>query len=260
MNKVHKLISIMLILLGIISFGYFSALMSFGVKISFSEFWIVLGIFLIILGVIKGKGKQIYNINSKLKIGGKMLKILIIIGLIFFIIIETPILYYGNKTYKKDSEYLIVLGAGVQGRTMSLTLYQRMEKSLEYIKEHPNTKIIVSGGQGPNELISEAEAMKEFLVNHEIDENRIIKEDKSTNTHENLVFSKKKVEEDSDKDIKNLKICVVTSNFHVFRAKMLGKRVGLTLEGIPARIHPLLVPNFYVRECLAVVKSYIFDR
>ncbi|WP_102401535.1 YdcF family protein [Haloimpatiens massiliensis] len=260
MNKYNKKLSAILVILGILSLIYYVILLGFNFKISFSRFWLLVGIIFIIGGILNKN-----NIKIPKKFSGvrKIVKVIICAFIIMFIIIEIPILYYGNKDYTADSDYIIVLGAGLQGRTMSLTLYQRVEKAWGYLKDHPNTKIIVSGGKGANEAISEAEAMEKYFLNKGIERNRIIKEDKSKNTYENLLFSKEKliqVEGESLEKIKNLKIGVVTSNFHIFRAKMLGNRVGIELQGMPAKVMTTLQLNFYVREALAVVKSVIFDR
>lgn len=260
MSRNNKKISTILIILGALSLVYYIVLLCFNFKISFSRFWLFIGIIFIISGILKRN-----NIEILKKFVGvrKIVKTMICVFVIMFIIIEIPILYYGNKNYTGDSDYIIVLGAGLQGKNMSLTLYQRVEKAWEYVKDHPRTKIIVSGGKGPNEEITEAEAMEKYFLNKGIERNRIIKEDKSRNTYENLLFSREKlmkIENKNFEEIMKLKIAVVTSNFHIFRAKMLGERVGIELQGIPAKVMTTLQLNFYVREALAVVKSMIFDR
>ena len=152
----------------------------------------------------------------------------------------------------------MILGAGLKGDRMSLSLQQRMIKSLEYINNNPNTKIIVSGGQGADELLSEAEAMKNFLTSHGVKENKVIIEDKSTNTFENFQFTRNLLSK-IDKS-ENIKLTIITNNFHMYRAKMLARRQGFIAYGVAAPLHPLLVPNFYLRESFALIKSYIFDK
>ena len=127
---------------------------------------------------------------------------------------------------------------------------------LELLPEE--TRIIVSGGQGPGETITEAEAMKRYLVQHGISEDRIIKEDKSTNTKENLIFTRRLIREIDSKE--NIKITIVTSNFHMFRSRTLAKEVGFDeVQSWSAPIHPLLIPTYYVREYLAIVKGLILN-
>lgn len=242
--------------LGILSIIYYIGLTIFGGKISFSVFWLLAGIFLIAISLgkpfLKGSG---IIVNKKIKIIFFTLSSIIIAS---FIIIEGLIIYYGSQNNFHKSDYLIILGAGLRGERLSLTLSQRMYKSLEYLEEHPNTKIIVSGGQGSGEDITEAEAMKRFLISNGIDEKQIIKEDKSTSTSENLIYSKSIIDKIDSKE--KLKISLVTTNFHMFRAKFLASRVGLKVDSVPSELHPLLIPNYYVREYLAVINSYMFDK
>ncbi|MCY6482852.1 YdcF family protein [Clostridium aestuarii] len=246
------------IILGICSILYFIAMFIFGGKIiSFSEFWIILGVLLIILGTDRCSGKKTIC-NKFSKNVKKILKISIAIILMFFISVEGLLIYSGTIYDKAKSDYLVVLGAGLKGERMSQALYARMIKSLEYIKENPDTMIVVSGGQGPGEYISEAEAMERFLVRNDIDKEKIIKEDKSRSTYENLKFTKEKLQKLNGN--KKVSITIITNNFHVYRAKMLAKRQGFKAYGMPASLHPLITPNYYVREFLAIIKSYFFDR
>lgn len=248
---------ITLVFLGIISIIYFIVMNLFGGRVSFSEFWAVLGIFLVIIGISKYSNK--HNILNEIPIlYKKIIYGILVVGLIFFISIEAVLIYAGTVHEKNKSDYLMILGAGLRGDRMSLSLYQRMVKSLEYIEENPNTKIIVSGGQGSDEYISEAEAMKRFLVSRGVDENMIIKEDKSTSTYENFKFTREKLDNIDGRE--DLRLTVITNNFHMYRAKMLGKRQGFTVYGMPAPLHYLITPNYYVRESLAIIKSYIFDK
>lgn len=228
-------------------------------KTNFSQFWFGIGIILIIYGIFSSK----FKFPSKLKGVRKIIKIIFSFLILIFILIEIPIIYFGNKTYNGNCDYIIVLGAGLRGENMSLTLYQRVSKALQYAKSHKDTQIILSGGKGNSELISESQAMEKYFLENGISKQRVIKEDKSINTYQNLKFSYEKLEQISkskNQDIGKLKIGVVTSNFHIFRAKFLGKRVGLNLVGIPSEVRDILKPNFYVREAFAVVKSAIFDR
>ena len=99
----------------------------------------------------------------------------------------------------RDLDTLIVLGAQVNGTKLSNSLKLRLERAKEYLDENPETIAVVSGGKGSGEEISEAEAMYEYLVSQGIDETRLIKEDRSTNTNENLKYSLALLEEKSNK-------------------------------------------------------------
>jgi uncharacterized SAM-binding protein YcdF (DUF218 family) len=133
-----------------------------------------------------------------------------------------------------------------------------MIKGMEFLEKYPNTKVIVSGGQGPGEDITEAEAMKRYLISNGISENQIIKEEKSTSTEENLIYSREVIKKLDSRD--DMKITLITTNFHMFRSKFLANRFGLDVYSAPSDLHPLLIPNYYVREYLAVINSYLFNR
>ena len=117
-----------------------------------------------------------------------MLAILAICVLIILTCI--PILYTMFVKENEACDYLIILGAHVNGRVPSDSLERRIRKAEQYLKSHPMTKVIVSGGQGKGEDITEAEAMEIYLWEHGIEKERILKEAASTTTKENLRFSK----------------------------------------------------------------------
>lgn len=244
-----------LIILGIINIVYFIVcFLTFKMIVNFSGFFALLGGLLIILGILSMRYMKIYNNNPIMKV----LKTSIILIFLVFVIIQGCIIYSAAKVIKDKPDYIMILGGGIRGRNMLLIQLQRTEKALEFIKKNPDVKIIVSGGQGKGEDISEAESMREYLVGHGVDNNNIIKEEKSTNTMENMKYTKNILKAIDNRD--DLKIGIVTSNFHVFRAKFLAKRAGLNGEGIAAPSNELLLPNFTVRESFAVIKSFFIDR
>lgn len=155
---------------------------------------------------------------------------------------------------------VIVLGAGVNGETPSLTLQTRIKAAVAYIELHPGVPVVLSGGQGSGEDISEAECMRrELWTNSEEWNRRYLLEEQSTNTAENFAFSKEVLQEhgiDTDTAV----IAVVTNDFHMFRAKLIARREGLQTVGVPAELPWWwLTANYYVREAFALVKTLIFD-
>lgn len=246
------------IILGILSVLYFIAcFLCFGFVINFSSFFLFIGAIFIVIGFLKPKLKvdilkgRFGNILS-------LFRVLIIIFLISFAAIESMIIYNSFEKANEKADFVVILGAAVRGKTMTLALYQRMEKGLEYLNKYPNMKVVVSGGKGPGEDIPEAQAMKKFLLEHGISDKNIIVEDKSKNTMQNLKNTKSILEKLYGKQ--NFKIALVTSNFHIFRAKMLAKRAGFKVYGVPAPINKSIILNSYVREYFAVIKSFVFDR
>lgn len=246
------------IIFGILSILYFiGCFFTFGFVINFSSFFLFVGVMLITVEIFKIKFKG--NIlEGRFNHILSLFRVLIIVFLISFIGIESMLIYNSFERNNKKTDFVVILGAAVRGKTMTLALYQRMEKGLEYLNEYPDVKVVVSGGKGPGEDIPEAQAMKEFLLKHGVNEKRIIVEDKSKNTVQNLKNTKNILEKLYGKQ--NFKITLVTSNFHVFRAKMLGERAGFKVYGVPAPIHKGIILNSYVREYFAVIKSFVFDR
>lgn len=157
-----------------------------------------------------------------------------------------------------DADYnenvLIVLGSGVNGETPTRPLVNRLDKAVEYYEKNPDVTIIVTGGQGPQEDITEAEAMERYLISKNIPKEKIIKEDKATSTSENYKFSKKII----DENFENPDIVTITNVFHIYRSKRLALLAGLETKMLGARTPLSAVPSSYLREILAVFKLWIF--
>ena len=152
----------------------------------------------------------------------------------------------------------MVLGAGLRGTKISTSLLYRLETALDFHELYPDVKIIVSGGQGEGEKISEASAMRNFLVDNGVDSSQIIMEDKSTDTYENFLYTKKILDEESEVEAPT--VTIISNNFHMFRAKFLAKEVGFNALGYPAQSHKVSAVVFYVREFFGVIKAFIFRR
>lgn len=151
----------------------------------------------------------------------------------------------------QNLEYIIVLGAHVQGTRLTLALLERTRRALQYLEENPETKAVLSGGQGEGEDISEAQAMCNYLVEHGIDRERLILEGCSTSTTENLKFSLEIIGLDHS-------VGVVTNNFHVFRGTAIGKKCGCKeIYPIPSRYRSWRLLIYIPREILAIIKDKI---
>lgn len=153
---------------------------------------------------------------------------------------------------------MIILGGGIRGNIIPKTLQHRLDTAINYLSENKDTYVIVSGGKGIGESTTEAYAMKKYLIAKGINEKLILNEEKATSTYENLVFSKKIFREKVGKELKSINI--VTSDFHMFRAKMLASRLKLDAKGISSKTEFYLYPNVLIREYLAVIKSFILER
>ena len=236
--------SITLILGIIFTIYYFYLKIVFG-GISFSEIFLVVGIVLIIYQIFKKKIKE-------KKVFYRVLKIIISIFLIVFVVTESLIIFYPKNSLESKSDYLLILGASVKKTTPSTTLKGRLDTALKYLKINDNCYVVVSGGKGSGEKITEAKAMKDYLIKNGIDKNRIIEEDKSTNTYENFKYSKLKIEEHSQRKLSDLKVKIVTTDFHVLRSKILAYRNGYKNTSFYASKSKLsFVPTYYTREFFA---------
>lgn len=188
------------------------------------------------------------------------MKKMLIIGVVFLLL---PIGYFAiahsfmvkaaNQTPPNDIGHVIVLGAKLNGDVMSLSLYYRVQEALKYLEANGETKVIVSGGQGPNEWITEAEAMATYFIDNGIAEERIILEDQSTTTYENFKFSRLKLGE----DIKE--IVVVTNDFHLYRSMVIARRQGFDPYPLAAETPLVVRGKLWLREYVAILKTWIFD-
>ena len=173
------------------------------------------------------------------------------IGLLYFIAVEIPIISASAGDGDREYDYIIVLGAAVHGDTPSLSLVERLNAALDYMNAHPDAMAIVSGGQGSDENISEAEAMSNWLVENGIEKNRILLEEKATSTYENLKYSFDIIR--SRGDTPDSKTAVVTSEYHIYRATLIAESLGVNIGSISA--HTTYIPimiNYFIREAFGV--------
>jgi uncharacterized SAM-binding protein YcdF (DUF218 family) len=155
----------------------------------------------------------------------------------------------------RKADYLIVLGAKVHGTEMSLSLYNRAQAALRYLEENPGTKVVVTGGKGPGEHITEAEALEAYFLEANISPGRILKEDQSTSTFENFLFAKDLI------DDLEASVVIVSNDFHLFRAQMIAERLGYeNVHTLAAPTPRVVQAQTYTREYAAVLKSYLVDR
>lgn len=244
-----KLIMGLMVGLGLICLFYYGIIINYaGTGTSFAWFWLMASIGFEVGGLV------LYVMDKYNFVMPKGVKVIILsiilIGFSIFAFVEVTLIYYANQKANPNVEYMIILGAQVRGTVVSRTLKKRLDTAEGYLKENLVTKVIVSGGQGVGEDISEAEAMKRYLISRGIEGNRILMEDKSTNTKENIQYSKAIINDT------NKTVAIVTNGFHVYRATGIAKKQGYQkVEGLAAPSEPVLLINYYVREVLAVIKD-----
>lgn len=181
--------------------------------------------------------------------------------LLFFIIsftVCTTVVYRnGHRIPPENADAVIVLGAGLRGEKVSLSLAYRLDAAIDYYNQNQNAVIVVSGGQGKNELVSEAFAMKTYLLEKGIPASKIITEDKSSRTVENFSFTKKILDEYFNDN--HYETVYVTNSFHVFRAGLIAKQANLVSHGLSAKDVDFLQPTYYIREYFSIIKYFAID-
>jgi uncharacterized SAM-binding protein YcdF (DUF218 family) len=229
---------------------YLGIILYAGIRASFSWFWLFLaGCFLLAGGVCRVPALR--EAFSRVPGAGKLLGgVVLAAGFLTFLFLEGCVVSGMLGNAQEPVEYLIVLGAQVKGTRVSKALAQRLGKAEEYLKEHPDTLVIVSGGQGQGEDISEAEAMKAWLVERGIAGERILMEDRSVNTSQNIRFSRELLGETDGP------VGIVSNDFHVFRAVHIAKAQGLRAVPIPAPSSLGMYPHYMMREAFAILKDW----
>ena len=189
--------------------------------------------------------------------GGKVLRIIATAAVIAPLIFGCVLFACGAKDNADGSEKaIIVLGCGIDGEQVSPKLARRLDKAIEYFNEHPDKPVIVSGGQGAQEDIPESTAMKRYLVSKGVPDGMIIEESNSTSTFENFEFSKDIADTLPGGD----RIVFVTSRFHIYRASRYAAGAGFEAHHIGARVPLYELPSNYLREMLAVVKFFNWEK
>ncbi len=150
----------------------------------------------------------------------------------------------------------IVLGAQVTENGPSMMLEGRMKSAVKYLQENPEAKAVLTGGQGSNEPMSEAQAMYDYIVDAGISPDRLYMEDKAVNTGENLAFSEEIIKANGLNEDK----AIVTDGFHQLRADIIVKQQGISgdVGSVNADTFPLFIPTFAVREWFALPNQVLF--
>ncbi|MGN0438801.1 MAG: YdcF family protein [Lachnospiraceae bacterium] len=256
MSIKQKILCALLWILGIFCTGYFVMLMvALGPTFTFNYVWLVCGLFFLGLAFTFSYAKKGFYWMPKPMIIG--VEVIVFLGLFLFVAVESLIIKQSVKKPSANADYIIVLGAKINGTTPSHILQKRVEKAYEYLAANPDCKVVVSGGQGPDEGCSEAEAMHKLLRSLGIEEERILEENRSTNTKENLDYSKELLISKGI-NVEEASIVVVTTDFHVLRALGIARKCGFTnVEGLASKQKWYLIPTNYVREFLAMVKDFV---
>lgn len=201
--------------------------------------------------------------GRKKSVWPKVLLALLLAGVTLFCGLEAAILGGARTELAEEPELMVVFGCQVlPSGEPSVLLRDRLDTALQYLQEHKDITVVVSGGQGKNEPISEARCMYDYLTARGVDSSRILVEERSSNTWQNILYTRELVQSEIGSTEKN--VLAVSSGFHLTRIRMLWAReweetaAFSTLDApcthVPSRL------KMYLREPLALVKSFLFDR
>lgn len=247
MKKCGRIVNRLILLLGIAMIAYYLALgifVRFGQSLQF--LWLLGGILCIARYLywrqVEKSGR--YPRHRKLL---RALRILFCLALAFFLTVEGVILCGGMMEPEQGLNYIVVLGARVNGTVPSGSLRNRIRVGVEYLRDNPGTIAVLSGGQGSGEEISEARCMYENMLAAGIDPARLILEEQSTDTAANLRNSRSLIPECAS-------VGLVTNNFHIFRALALARNQGWEdVHSVPVATTMLSLPHYLMREFVGVV-------
>ena len=240
---------IILIILGLIAAIYGIFILQVGSGTKFWLIWEAIAVFFLLWAFLMYK-----NFFATHKVIRGIFQTSLTVGIIVLLTLVGLIAGKAVSKGEENLDYIIVLGAQVRESGPSTILRYRLDEAIDYLDENPDTVCIVSGGQGVNEPFSEAEGMAKYLIQNGIEEERILLEDKSTNTVENIRNSKGIIEGAYNG------VGIVTNNFHVFRAVKIAKMQGLeNVSGIAAYSHAFYLPNNVLRECCGILKDWLLN-
>lgn len=195
--------------------------------------------------------KKIYATKA-----GKVVSAMVIImaaAVILLAIVETAFMIKAATAKPSEDATVVVLGCRAYGSRPSIMLASRLDAAYEYLTEHPDAICIVSGGQGPDESMPEAECMYLYLTEKGIAPERIYQENRSTSTRENLLFSQEIIEAEG----LNPEIAIVTNEYHEYRASMVGHALEMDCNSIPASTPLWLFPTYYMRELYGIIYEWV---
>ena len=228
--------------------GYFIGIVIYTKAVGFGMFWLLAALAAFLVCAILTMRKK-YPDFLKLSLWAKSaLAACTAAALVVFAVSEILVASgMGQRAPEQELDYLIVLGTKAEGREPSDTLRRRLDVAVSYLKEHENTRVILSGGKGADETWTESQVMYRYLKNAGIKTHRMVMETRSRDTEENIVYSLNLLQ-------KNDSVGIVTSEFHMYRAVALARKRGWEeVYGLSASSNPFLLPNQMVREGFAIV-------
>ena len=178
---------------------------------------------------------------------------IVLIAIFLLATAETALMVGAAAKDPEPSATVVVLGCRVYGERPSRMMVARLKAAQNFLEKNPDSSCILSGGQGEDEDISEAECMYRYLVAAGISPDRLYKEDKSTSTRENLLFSKEIIEREN----LNPEIAIATNEFHEYRAQRIASSIGLESGAVSGKTEIWVVPTYHLRELYGILYEWI---
>ena len=241
-----KALKILYIVLGILSIAYYFVLWRASrLGLSMSGMWPAIGVVLICAGLLSDNKR----IPRFMHIAWRAL---LCVGIALVLALECLVVSGLHATAEPGLDYLIVLGARVDPDGPSPALNRRLNAVMACLDDHPDAMIIASGGQGPDEPMSEAQCIRDELIKRGVDEDRILMEDRSTTTAENISNSMALM------DSPDARTGIITNNYHVFRAVRIARRAGLSRAcGIAAKYTGYTKFHYMIREAICIAVDWL---
>ena len=195
-----------------------------------------------------------------LKIVLGILAAVILIGAVTFCVSESLVIRASKGQDYEDADYIIVLGAKVDPWGPSRALDDRLRAAYDYLEAYPDSKAVVTGGQGPDEHISEGACMQDWLIGKGVDPERVIAETEAADTRENLRFSCGLIEADCGEDWRTQRIVIVSSEYHLCRARYVGRHLldyDFGTYPAPTSLAAYKL-RYFIREALGMVYTRLF--
>jgi len=174
--------------------------------------------------------------------------------IVALVVIESGFMIAAANRTPDENVTVVVLGCRVYGERPSLSMVERLDAAYEFLAENEKAMCVLSGGKGTGENISEAECMYRYLVEKGIDANRLYREEKSTNTRENLLFAKEVIEQNGLEP----EIAIATSEYHVYRAGLIAESLDMEYTSVPGKTAIWLFPTYYIRELYGILYEWVF--
>ena len=233
------------LILGAVCLAYYAAIAVYaGPSADFAWFWILLSAAFLAVSFL-GRS-QLFPLLRRILLFGTGA------GICLILVLSIPVLRGLKGSAQQEADYAIILGAQVKGTLPSRALKKRLDRAFSWAQACPDGILILSGGQGDGEDISEAQCMWNDLTGRGIDPERLIMEDRSVSTQENLEFS------DRLTGCAKKRCGIISNNFHICRALLLAKKLGYEdPAGIPAASDPIMQLHYIVRETAALVTSFL---